>query len=59
MDTKHIEFMKLALDEAKKAGQKDEVPVGAVLVAKSGGILSHSHNQTIKGRDSRVHKIIS
>ena len=55
MDTKHIEFMKLALNEAKKAGQKDEVPVGAVLVAESGDILSRSHNQTISLDDPTAH----
>ena len=55
MDTKHVECMKLAVDEAKKAGQKDEVPVGAVLVAKSGDILSHSHNQTISLADPTAH----
>ena len=55
MDTKHIEYMKLALDEAKKAGQKDEVPVGAVLVAESGDIISRSHNQTISLADPTAH----
>ena len=37
--------MRLALNEAKKAGQKNEVPVGAVLVSDSNQILSLSHNQ--------------
>ncbi len=55
MDERHEKFMKLALREAKKAGQKDEVPVGAVLVAKSGDILALSHNQTIELMDPVAH----
>ncbi len=55
MDERHEKFMKLALREAKKAGQKDEVPVGAVLVAESGDILALSHNQTIELMDPVAH----
>jgi len=55
MNKKHIEFMKLAIKEAKKAGQKAEVPVGAVLVAESGDILSLSHNQVITLTDPTAH----
>jgi tRNA(adenine34) deaminase len=55
MNEKHTEFMKLALNEAKKAGQKSEVPIGAVLVAESGNILSASHNQTISLADPTAH----
>ena len=50
-----IKFMKLAINEAKKAGQKAEVPVGAVLVAESGEILSLSHNQVITLADPTAH----
>ncbi len=50
-----LEFMKLAITEAKKAGQKDEVPVGAVLVSGSGDILSRSHNQVITFADPTAH----
>ena len=59
MNNQHIEFMKLAIDEAKKAGQKAEVPVGAVLVAESGDILSLSHNQVITLADPTAHAEIS
>jgi len=52
---KHIEFMKLAVKEAKKAGQMAEVPIGAVLVAESGDILSFSHNQAITLADPTAH----
>jgi len=47
--------MNLAINEAKKAGQKDEVPVGAVLVSGSGDILSQSHNQVITFADPTAH----
>jgi tRNA(adenine34) deaminase len=53
--TKHIKFMNSALEEAKKAGQKDEVPVGAVLVTEKGKILSCSHNQVIGLCDPTAH----
>ncbi|QTA86616.1 tRNA adenosine(34) deaminase TadA [Desulfonema magnum] len=55
MDKNHIEMMKLALTEAQKAGQKEEVPVGAVIVAETGNILSAAHNQTITRSDPTAH----
>jgi tRNA(adenine34) deaminase len=51
----HTEFMKLALSEAKKAGQKAEVPVGAVLVAQDGEILAATHNHSISFNDPTAH----
>lgn len=47
--------MKLALNEAKKAGQNNEVPVGAVLVSDSNQILSLAHNQVKKLSDPTAH----
>ncbi len=47
--------MALALEEAKKAGQMDEVPIGAVLVSDSGDLLSVSHNRTIASSDPTAH----
>ena len=38
-----IKFMKIALEEAKKAFEKGEIPVGAVIV-KDGIIISKAHN---------------
>jgi tRNA(adenine34) deaminase len=55
MNGKYIHYMQLALDEAKKAGQKDEIPVGAVLVAESGKILSSTHNLVIHRGDPTAH----
>lgn len=39
----NIKFMKEALKEAKKSYQKDEIPVGAVIV-KDGRIIARGHN---------------
>jgi tRNA(adenine34) deaminase len=55
MTDNHLKFMKLALAEAKKAGQKAEVPIGAVLVAENGEILASTHNQTISLTDPTAH----
>ena len=46
--------MKLALDEAKLAFSKKEVPVGAVLV-KDDKVISRSHNQSIRKNDPSGH----
>jgi tRNA(adenine34) deaminase len=59
MSDTHENFMELALDEAEKAGQIGEVPVGAILVAENGEVLSAAHNQTIKQVDPTAHAEIS
>jgi tRNA(adenine34) deaminase len=51
----HETFMALALEEAKKAGQIGEVPVGAILVSESGAVLATTHNQSIKLADPTAH----
>jgi len=51
----HKEYMRLTIKEAEKAGQIDEVPVGAVLVAKNGEILSTAHNRVISHNDPTAH----
>jgi len=55
MPDTHTKFMELALNEAKKAGQIGEVPVGAVIVSENWKILSAAHNQTIKLADPTAH----
>ena len=47
--------MRLALAEAKKAGQNDEVPIGAVLVSGDGSLLAEACNQTIRRCDPTAH----
>jgi tRNA(adenine34) deaminase len=55
MTENHEYFMDLALEEAKKAGQIGEVPVGAILVAESGKILTATHNRPINLVDPTAH----
>lgn len=43
MDTKQEYFMKLAIEEAKKAEEKAEVPIGAVVVLE-GEVIASAHN---------------
>ena len=47
--------MGLALEEAEKGYRLDEVPVGAVLVAADGLVLSRAHNMPISSNDSTAH----
>ena len=49
-----IDYMKQALVEAKKAFEKDEVPIGAVVVCK-GRILARAHNLTEMLNDVTAH----
>jgi tRNA(adenine34) deaminase len=48
------EFMREALKEARKAAQKGEVPVGAVVV-KDGKVVSRGHNLTEKKQSALTH----
>jgi len=48
------QFMREALKEAKKAYDKDEVPVGAVLVHKN-RIIARGHNQVELLQDATAH----
>jgi len=47
-------YMKLALKEAEKAFEKEEVPVGCVIV-KKGQILAKAHNQVELLKDPTAH----
>lgn len=47
-------FMRLALQEAKKAFERDEVPVGAVIVAQN-RVISRAHNLTETLNDVTAH----
>ena len=55
MNPTHESFMDLALEEAVKAGQKGEIPIGAVLVSESGKVLSAAYNQVITRADPTAH----
>lgn len=47
-------FMKKALEEAQKAFEKDEVPVGAVIV-RNGEIIAAAHNSRELSKDATAH----
>lgn len=47
--------MALALDEARAAGARDEVPVGAVIVAPNGEAVARAGNRTRELRDPTGH----
>jgi tRNA(adenine34) deaminase len=51
----HVEHMEMALDEAQSALAEDEVPVGAVIVSKSRGVIGRAHNQREQLRDPTAH----
>lgn len=47
-------FMRLALDEAARAAERGEVPVGAVVVL-DGEVVGAGHNSPIASRDPTAH----
>ena len=47
-------FMSLALDEARAAGARGEVPVGCVLV-RDGAVVARAGNRTLADRDPTAH----
>ena len=49
-----IKYMRMALDEAHKALERDEVPIGAVIVCK-GRIIGRGHNLTEALTDVTAH----
>lgn len=50
-----MKFMEIAIEEALKAQNNNEVPIGAVLVHKSGKIISKAHNLTETSHDPTSH----
>jgi tRNA(adenine34) deaminase len=62
MDTKSIVaaemdelFMRTALEEARKAGEREEVPVGAVIIDEQQNILAVGSNNSIGESDPAGH----
>jgi tRNA(adenine34) deaminase len=53
--TQDSHFMRLALEEARKAGERGEVPVGAVIVDEHQNILSVAGNNSIADSDPAGH----
>jgi tRNA(adenine34) deaminase len=55
MNEPHTSLMQLALNEAVKAEQKGEIPIGAVLVSETGNVISSAHNLVINLVDPTAH----
>lgn len=54
MQSQDEKYMKIALNEAKKAYKEEEVPVGAIIV-KDGSIIARAHNQKEGKTDTTKH----
>lgn len=51
----YTDMMQLAMAQARNAGQRGEVPVGAVVLSESGEILSSAYNSVIMHKDPAAH----
>lgn len=47
--------MRLAFEQAQRAGDLGEVPVGAVVVSAQGEVIGQGHNRTIMDADPTAH----
>ncbi|MGQ9505411.1 MAG: tRNA adenosine(34) deaminase TadA [Thermogutta sp.] len=52
--TLHLHYMRQALEEAERAREDNEVPIGAVIV-KDGRIIAAAHNQREQLKDPTAH----
>ena len=50
-----IDYMELAINEAIKAKEKREVPVGAIIVDKNGNVIAKAHNLVETRNDATSH----
>ena len=55
MDNRDAIFMKCALEEAQKAYDLGEVPIGAVIVNADGDIVARGHNMRETWQDATAH----
>jgi tRNA(Arg) A34 adenosine deaminase TadA len=53
--TQFINHMDIALDEARKAALRGEVPVGAVVMSSDGAVIAQAGNQTRELNDPTAH----
>lgn len=54
-EEKDEKFMRLALAEAREAMERDEVPIGAVIVSPRGMVIGRGHNLTEALADVSAH----
>ena len=50
-----VDFMELAINEAVKAREKKEVPIGAIIVDKNGNVIAKAHNLVETRNDATCH----
>ena len=53
------DIMELAIKQAKKAAERDEIPVGAIIQDASGKIIAKESNKTIELCDPTAHAEIN
>jgi tRNA(adenine34) deaminase len=54
MSDSDLQFMRAALDEARTAAERGEVPIGAILV-REGKIIARAYNRTLTDNDPTAH----
>jgi len=55
LHTRDMEFMQIALRQARKAALNQEVPIGAVLVDAAGTVVAEGHNRVESDNDASAH----
>jgi len=55
MEVSDIDFMRLALAEARAAEAAGEVPVGAIVVSPAGEIIARGNNEVLRTSDPTAH----
>lgn len=55
MEDKDLHFMHIALEEARAAAGRDEVPIGAVLTGPDGAVIARNGNRTRELNDPSAH----
>lgn len=54
IELSHEAYMRKALEEARRAGEEGEIPVGAIVVCR-GRVIARAHNETEKLNDVTAH----
>jgi len=55
MKEQDLDYLHIALTEARAAGARGEVPVGAVLVSANDGVLARTGNRIVETHDPTAH----
>lgn len=55
MTDTHERFMRMALEEARHAAERGEVPIGAIVTGPRGTVIGRGHNLTETLRDVTAH----